>query len=428
MKLSVITITCREQPRFAEMLSTLLGSFGRRTNQSTELEWIIVDEKSGPNRWTEPTTPLPKGFVVWATPPLPSRHRQGDKLPAHNSARNAGLAEATGDYVVFLNDCTVVTRSWVATAELVAGAGLGWRVKAHVVNDLALPTDGVLKYRDHYDRLRPVAGTSVPGACWGAPRAKLLEIGGFDLAYDGEDKGHDLDAVLRLERVGVAFVTTEQAFCVRLRRTKMQAEISLRKESFNGARNQKLLNELARDRDRTVPWIVATPFAGPGMCVVGKGPLPDELALAPVDDHSPRDRRAERARERAARAERARQAPRSAPARARPPRPGRDAATAAVTAAPKPKWKPGDCGNPNCRWAHVHKHDKPGSGPEAVTQRIRPPLRPVTPITELSVGAAEDLLDDDLAILDGSDSDAPNLAPGLLDQAELEGLVESTKE
>lgn len=268
MKLSIVTITCRNNPRISDMARTLTGSLG---DQPVEIEWIIVDEL----KRATPTTPIstPENFFMKFTTPLETTHRLGEeRAPAHNSARNAGLFVATGDYVVFLNDCTLVTRNWVALVADVAREGLGLRCRAFSMHDMAVPEHGLISYRDHNDRLRPVPPTTVAGPCWGAPRRSFDEIHGFDLAYDGEDKGHDIDAVLRLARVGVRFVSSERAFVISLRRTKTKGEVSTRKEVFVGARNQKLLNQLQREPDRTLPVGEASPTLS--QMAVGLSPTP----------------------------------------------------------------------------------------------------------------------------------------------------------
>lgn len=274
MKLSVVTVTCRTNPRLSEAARTLFASARKA---GVQLDWIIVDEKRRQLHDLIDTTQLQTVAVeppalrrtqvaidntlhttdrmaIAVVPPLPSSARSGaDKTPAHNSARAAGLAEVTGEYVVFLNDCNVVTIDFCAVAKDCAARGVGWKVKTHQISDMQIPADGVLRYRDHHDLLRTVPHMTVAGPCWGVPTAKLAEIGGFDLAYDGQKKGSDLDAIIRLARTGLAFVTTERAFTVQLKRTKNESEITTSKEALASARNQKLLNQLANDKTRILP-------------------------------------------------------------------------------------------------------------------------------------------------------------------------------
>jgi hypothetical protein len=264
MKISVITITCRQNPRLDVVGRTLDASLARVKDVS--LHWIIVDEyersleKLGIARFDDPD----RDFTISVHRPLPSEARAAiERLPAHNSARNAGLIEiefvrGLEQYVVFLNDCNVVTIDWVAVVRDCAKQGVGWKCKTHTLHDMAIPEDGVVRMRDHSDRLRPVPPTTVAGPCWGAPLTALWAIKGFDVAYDGQHKGGDIDAITRLARSGLTFISTERAFTVQLKRTKIASEITTSKEAHAGARNQLLLNELARDKARIFP-------SGPGL-------------------------------------------------------------------------------------------------------------------------------------------------------------------
>jgi len=254
MKISIITITCRENPRLEEMYRTLVGSL-RQCPTDLDVEWIVVDEKAhAVDRLA--ALPVVDDFVVKLREPLPSVARaQLDKDPAHNSARNAGLlaVDDDSDYVVFLNDCTIVTKAWF---ELVRDCStLGFRCRTHVMADIAIPSNGAVTFKDHNDRLREVPPATVAGPCWGAPKAAFDAIGGFDLSYDGEDRGHDADAILRLARAGVRFVCSERAFAITLRRTKNRGEVSTRKAAFVGARNTKLFNALGKERTRIYPLV-----------------------------------------------------------------------------------------------------------------------------------------------------------------------------
>jgi hypothetical protein len=269
MKLSVITITARQNPRLGEAARCLFASFVRahEANPDLTLEWIIVDELD--RDATDLLHPFIPGetlgdiFRVGVVAPPATPYRSGpDKAVAHNTARNCGLAHASGDYVVFLNDCNMVTRDWVRCAHEIAAANYGWRCHTTTMVDLKVPDDGVIAQGCH-DTFHVVPPATVAGACWGAPMASLVKIGGFDLAYDGQRKGNDVDAIVRMSRTGLTFVTTKRAHTLQLKRTKIEAEISTRKDVYAGTRNIKLLADLQRDKTRILP-LVPDPQLGPG--------------------------------------------------------------------------------------------------------------------------------------------------------------------
>jgi hypothetical protein len=260
MKLSVVTITCREAPRLTEAARTISACLARTPDVT--LQWLIVDEKGrSVLELTGMKSPaLGDRMTIESFKPPMTEHRQGpDKAVAHNTARNAGLFKATGDYVVYLNDCNLVTMDWVAVARDCSIAGVGWRCKTDQLMDMTVPADGIMKHRGHHDLLHPVPPATVAGACWGAPRAAFEAIHGFDLSYDGQRKGNDHEAILRLARTGLKFVTTERALTLQLRRTKIEQEITNRRDVTNGVRNQTLLNDLKRDTHRILPLVEARP-------------------------------------------------------------------------------------------------------------------------------------------------------------------------
>lgn len=268
MKLSVITPTCRSNPRFAEMAATLLQSFLRAPGQPL-LEWLIVDDRL----WREdPDDRLaPITAAVAALPlevrqriridhfaPPPGLHRGpdiGDPLPAHNTARNAGLAAITPDssYVVVLSDCTVVTSDWVQVACELAAQRVGWKCRLHQVHDLVVPRDQPFRYQDAWDTFHAVAPSTVAGPCWGAPADAFLAVGGFDADYDGEDDYYDHEILLRLGRVGITFQTTKRAAVVRLNRSRLKSEVTNHLEVLHAKRNVAYYRALAADRDRLLP-------------------------------------------------------------------------------------------------------------------------------------------------------------------------------
>jgi len=184
MKLSVLTVTCRKDPRFAEMARALFWSF-RRAPADTELEWIIVDDllwSEDPSTRSRPITDvidslpieLQQRLHVEHFPPTPTEHRGpdvSDPLPAHNSAANDGLAAIALDsrYVCYLADGSCVTAEWVAVALELAVKNLGWKCRTSALHDAIIPKDGPLRHQDSWDNLRLVAPTTVAGPCWARP-------------------------------------------------------------------------------------------------------------------------------------------------------------------------------------------------------------------------------------------------------------------
>lgn len=289
MKLSVITPTCRSNPRFAEMAATLLQSF-MRAPATTLLEWLIVDEVLWRDPPEERLAPITEALATLPLEvrqrihvdhfaPPPGQHRGpdiADPLPAHNTARNAGLAAVAPDsrYVIILSDCSLVTSDWVTVACELAQQHVGWKCRLAQVHDLVVPHHQPLRYQDAWDTFHPVAATTVAGPCWGAPLDAFLAVGGFDADYDGEDDYYDHEILLRLSRVGIQFHTTKRAGVVRLRRTLVKHEVTNHREVLHAKRNVAFYRALAADRDRLLPGGNATGGAQLGRGAPHQPPRP----------------------------------------------------------------------------------------------------------------------------------------------------------
>lgn len=271
------------------MARTLVAT-QQRVVKDVKLAWIVVDEID-PDRVIHATADLgwADGFRAGGIPTPPTEHRSGpDRAVAHNTARNAGLRvafDADADYIVMLNDCNIVSMDWAAVARDCAAKGVGWKCKTDVIADMPVPADGVVKHKGHHDLLRPVPVMTVAGASWGAPAKYFYAINGFDTAYDGQRKGNDVDAIVRMSRAGLSFVTTARAYTLQLRRTKIDEEVTTRKDVYAGARNSALLNQLIRDKQRRLPTI-ANHFPL-GVAPVVPPPLPTVEARDVVGDQPP---------------------------------------------------------------------------------------------------------------------------------------------
>jgi hypothetical protein len=268
MKLSVLTVTCRKDPRFAEMARALFWSF-RRAPADSELEWIVVDEllwREDPNERAAPLVAalhsLPADVqarihVEHFAPPASDLRGPdiADPLPAHNTAANAGILaiDVASSYVCYLADCTCVTGAWVTVALELATKGLGWRCRASSIHDGVIPQNGPLQHQDCHDNFHQVAATTVAGPCWGVPRETLITVGGFDTDYDGEDDLYAHEILLRIGRLPTQFVTTKRAGVLRLNKTRDKNDITTRKETLRPKRNQIFFQHLGQDKTRILP-------------------------------------------------------------------------------------------------------------------------------------------------------------------------------
>jgi GT2 family glycosyltransferase len=191
-------------PAFGEALLTFscLASIARHTRGAFEV--IVVDDASA--------EPLEGALARVAG----VRFERNAKNQGFIATCNRGAALARGDFVVFLNNDTLVTPGWLdallATFEVRPDAGL---VGAKLLYpDGRLQEAGGIVWRDgsawsdgrgddparpEYGYLREVDYCS--GACLAVPRALFIELGGFDARF-APAYYEDVDLAFRMRAAG----------------------------------------------------------------------------------------------------------------------------------------------------------------------------------------------------------------------------------
>jgi hypothetical protein len=211
---SIVCATHRPDPHFDWLLDGLSAQLG---DSAGEVELVVVDGLHGPERTELLTAEVAGRFALTHVAPKPTPWNGTHGIPLNEyyapaSARNSGIVHASGAYIVFQDDCSMLAPDWwsevkaaAAAAEVVTGA-------CHTLWELprggAAGTEGYLEpdRRWHLGddrRWTAVGGGNLAGASFGAPRELLLAVGGFDELCDpvGFEDNH-LGA--RLEWAGAA--------------------------------------------------------------------------------------------------------------------------------------------------------------------------------------------------------------------------------
>lgn len=270
MKLAVITPTCRREPRFDLMAQTIAANAALGHFES--VLWIVVDDRL----WDPEAEPARRqqladaigtlSIQVVHVPPKPSPWRgpsrtTDEDLPDHNGARNTGLNFAgEADYIFFLDDCSVITKSTFTCLTEAAKHDACLRVPWFSTKaPLPVPPDGrVALHETGGLHLANCSAMTVAGGCFGAPKKAFADVGGFDEIYSGTRGKNDLDIALRMERFGYKWLTSRRCASIQLNKTHSSDEVSKNQKALSGIDGTKHWNALLKDRRRFLPVAAGT--------------------------------------------------------------------------------------------------------------------------------------------------------------------------
>lgn len=232
MKLSILTITIRVDPRFQEMADGLLRSY-KMAGGSFDFEWVVVDAQlwgNEPARRAALKAAVQDRFSVIHVPPKPTAWQGPSRLtkvnyPDLNNARNTGLCVATGDYISTIDDCCLPSIPWMRYHMLAAKKGVGLCGRQVTLKKDKV-IDGVLVESEEYEHpdSRGLASRAAPGGwMWGMntgyPLDQALAVNGYDEIYSGQIGGDDCDFGVRLERAGLPLFYGAEAVIFQMLKT-----------------------------------------------------------------------------------------------------------------------------------------------------------------------------------------------------------------
>ena len=259
MKISVVLVTKRKEPRFDWALESL------KNQTFKDFEYIIVDGYWH-QRKDEVKNLVEKNgikFPVLHIPDKPTRWR--GQRPQISNARNTGLIFARGEYIVHHDDnCKMPLNwlekhlKWLEKGYFVAGSWIGYQF---IIGD----NQGVEgSYGPEY-RIKLIQEPKVMTGGWffcgncSYPLNPVLDINGFDEEYDGEIGQEDLQLGMRLENKGLKMIfdptNLVEYYMMTHRYEKMIAPVNkILKDGVPHFSNEWLTQKFMDDHGRVMPY------------------------------------------------------------------------------------------------------------------------------------------------------------------------------
>lgn len=208
--ITICYLTNRNNPRFEWFLDSFINQY----KDEVPIEIIIIDGSENPFRYMDTMPELIKDLNISAYRPKPTSWQGEHRVTTQNyfaasNARNTGIIYAKGDYIVFVDDLSVLLPGWwtqvvKAYKENYIVFGAYKKVGKLVVEDgkvesfEELPAGNDSRY---WQGSRWCRGDLLFGCSFGAPIEWLLSINGLDEICDGMGY-EDTNLGLRLEKKG----------------------------------------------------------------------------------------------------------------------------------------------------------------------------------------------------------------------------------
>jgi len=219
MRISIIYLTSRKQSCVEWFVDSLHRQLAEHPD--TEIQLVFVDTRlwyDGEARKQEFADAVAGRFDFVHTPPKdtvwqgPRRLTTQDYFCA-SSARNTGCMYAKHDYLLFVDDLSVLMPGWLTNALHAACNGYVVCGAYKKVRNLKVENGIAVSYEEHAGGIDsrlgmgsphgivPWHGSALYGCSFGLPTEAFLTVGGFDELLDAQG-GEDYDFGIRIERAG----------------------------------------------------------------------------------------------------------------------------------------------------------------------------------------------------------------------------------
>lgn len=262
--LTIATCTAKRDPKLewlADSIAIAIANYEPRA-----FEWVVIDLRLWyePNERREYLVRIVDGrFPVTHAPPKPTAWQGPARIVerdtwALSNARNSALVIATAPRILWLDDCSLVLPSIVAThlAHPEAAIAACWRYYLQAKVAGGRLWSGL--HKDHDPRrLRaegPLPGDFLYGSNTSYPLEAILAINGYDEVYDGQWGAEDNDRGTRLERAGTP-ILLDKAITQFLAEDNQERPPSVPTAFTKSmtSENMQLLEQTRRDKTRTAP-------------------------------------------------------------------------------------------------------------------------------------------------------------------------------
>mgnify|MGYP001177705914 CR=1 FL=1 len=201
MQISIVVITARQEPGFVELVKSLQPF-------ASEIELVYVDKlKSSRNgHWEEAMARLGIDFIHAEDPPSGG--------PAPSTARNFGISQASGDWIVCIDDLTTFNDDVLRIHKVAYSLGFDAVAGSYTLNGkLAANSDS--RYGDPLASNGDWISHRFYGMHMGFTKKSWEQVGGFDESFDGVYGQEDCDFGRRLFLNGaaMAWLPTAQVNC-----------------------------------------------------------------------------------------------------------------------------------------------------------------------------------------------------------------------
>jgi hypothetical protein len=214
-EISIVYITHRRRPRFDWFADSLAGQLN-----GDEVEVVLVDGLHSDERVAEVASAVQDRFAYRHVRPKPTPWQGPYRLTRRDyralcSARNTGVVHASGGYLIFVDDCSVLMPGWwrgmraAADREQVVSGARHKQAEVVVEEGRVISlTERPTGWDSRWDFGSDAGPVRVEGgraytSTLGLPRSLFLTVNGFDELCE-TTAGEDCHLGLRLENAGAS--------------------------------------------------------------------------------------------------------------------------------------------------------------------------------------------------------------------------------